>query len=243
MPKTFVIGDIHGGFKALQQCFERSGFDPIEDTLISLGDIADGWSEVPECVELLLSCKNLIPIKGNHDDWAHQWLKFGVAQRNWLLQGGQATYDAYVVRHPNLMLKHEKEFYAKQIPYYHNKDTDQVFVHGGYVSAKGIGEDRHSTYMWDRELWQIALSGHAGMRGNAPLSNKLPRRLRAHKEIFVGHTSTISWDTDKPMNACNVWNLDTGGGFYGKITIMDIDSKEYWQSDLVKDLYPEEKGR
>ena len=46
-----------------------------------------------------------------------------------------------------------------------------------------------------------------------------------------------------PMNRCNVWNLDTGAGYRGRLTIMDIDSKEYWQSDMAILLYPEERGR
>ena len=37
--KTFVIGDIHGAYKALLQCFERSGFDYEKDHLIVLGDV------------------------------------------------------------------------------------------------------------------------------------------------------------------------------------------------------------
>lgn len=45
------------------------------------------------------------------------------------------------------------------------------------------------------------------------------------------------------MNRCNVWNLDTGSGFSGKLTIMDIDTKEFWQSDFVRELYPNENGR
>ena len=45
------------------------------------------------------------------------------------------------------------------------------------------------------------------------------------------------------MNAVNVWNLDTGAGFYGKLTILDIETKEFWQSDVVKAIYPLEQGR
>ena len=63
--KTFVIGDIHGSNKALEQCLERSKFDKEKDQLISLGDIADGWSETSECVDTLLSIKNLI-VRGWH---------------------------------------------------------------------------------------------------------------------------------------------------------------------------------
>ena len=60
MAKRFVIGDIHGGYKALLQCLDRSGFNEKEDLLICLGDVTDGWSETPECVDKLLSITNLI---------------------------------------------------------------------------------------------------------------------------------------------------------------------------------------
>ena len=45
------------------------------------------------------------------------------------------------------------------------------------------------------------------------------------------------------MHRCNVWNLDTGGGYEGRLTIMDIDTKEFWQSDFVNTLYSDERGR
>ena len=45
------------------------------------------------------------------------------------------------------------------------------------------------------------------------------------------------------MNAANIWNLDTGAGFRGKLTIMDINTKEYWQSDNVNEIYVNERGR
>jgi Calcineurin-like phosphoesterase. len=67
--KTFVVGDIHGAHKALVQVLERSGFDKENDLLITLGDIADGWSEVYEVVEELLTIKHRIDIIGNHDEW------------------------------------------------------------------------------------------------------------------------------------------------------------------------------
>lgn len=258
--KTFVIGDIHGGYKALMQCLERSEFNKEEDTLISLGDIADGWSQVPECIEELLTIKNLILIEGNHDNWARQWLKFGIANKMWLHQGGRATFEAYSIYHPDLMMKHETEFFAKQIPY-HIDEENRGFVHGGFTSRKGLGyEHSFTTYMWDRDMWSLALLSNNRVHYD---ENGLPspQGFFRHKEVFIGHTTTGMWNikpnypeyNDKnqakngritvPMNRCNVWNLDTGAGFEGKLTIMDIDTKEYWQSDFLKELYPDEKGR
>jgi len=45
------------------------------------------------------------------------------------------------------------------------------------------------------------------------------------------------------MNGANVWNIDTGAAFKGRLSIMDIHTKQFWQSDRLTDLYPGEKGR
>lgn len=254
--KTFVIGDVHGAYKALLQCLERSKFDKENDTLISLGDIADGWSETPQCVDELLSIKNLIAIRGNHDMWCRNWLTYGEAQRVWVQQGGQATIDAYIAT-KKLTEETHKKFFEKQHHYYID-DENRGFVHGGFVSRKGIGHDPYqSNYFWDRDLWSLAL---AAQRDGEENHTESELRFNKHKEIFIGHTTTCNWTYDKhnipapeehkigdpvvtPINACNVWNLDTGAGYEGKLTIMDIDTKEYWQSDYVNTLYPNERGR
>ena len=44
--KTFAIGDIHGAYKAMMQCFERSKFDYKKDRLIVMGDVCDGYPDV-----------------------------------------------------------------------------------------------------------------------------------------------------------------------------------------------------
>lgn len=40
--RKFVIGDIHGGYKALIEVLVASSFNKEEDQLIVLGDVADG---------------------------------------------------------------------------------------------------------------------------------------------------------------------------------------------------------
>jgi serine/threonine protein phosphatase 1 len=35
------------------------------------------------------------------------------------------------------------------------------------------------------------------------------------------------------MKDCNVWSIDNGAAFTGKLTVMDVDTKEFWQSDAV----------
>ena len=60
---------------------------------------------------------------------------------------------------------------------------------------------------------------------------------------YIGHTPTLYYNVDVPMQGCNVWNIDTGAAFTGRLSIMDIDTKQFCQSEVVKNLYPGEKGR
>lgn len=256
---TYAMGDVHGGYKAMVQAIERSPFKPEEDTLIQLGDIADGWPEVPECVEYLMKIPNGIWLRGNHDMWCRQWMEYGEVTRTWKTQGGAATLEAYV--RANVDMEKHRDFFKNQRSYYID-DQNRGFVHGGFVSRKGLGNEAYeSNYFWDRDLWQLAMLSHKKVHFDEDGSPHATR-FNMHKEIFLGHSSTCQWNCKNhypenndpnqpsrsgpimvPMNRCNVWNLDTGGGFMGKITIMDVDTKEYWQSDRVQDLYPEIKGR
>ena len=52
---------------------------------------------------------------------------------------------------------------------------------------------------------------------------------------------TLYYKQTIPIQGCNVWNVDTGAAFTGPLTILDADTKQYWQSDPVQTLYPERK--
>jgi len=62
-------------------------------------------------------------------------------------------------------------------------------------------------------------------------------------EIFIGHTPTTRWNTDRPIRLYNITNLDTGASHAGCLTIMDVDSRDYWQSDNMENLYPRKKEK
>ena len=243
--RTLVCGDIHGSLKALIQVLHKSKYDADKDRLIFIGDYVDGWSESAEVVDFIIGlqekCKfnmnlnGVICIRGNHDVWCSNYLNKGVAPNIWRMQGGQTTIDSYV--RTGLLVNEEHRKFFRSLHNYYVDENNRAFVHGGYISPKGLGHEKYQAdYYWDRDLWQR----HALPGKN---NTDLPKLLRPHKEIFIGHTTTTNWNTTKPMNACNVWNIDTGAGWEGVLTIMDVESKEYWQSDHSKDLYPNDKGR
>jgi serine/threonine protein phosphatase 1 len=246
--KRYCIGDIHGAHKALLQCLEKSSFNYEEDQLVCLGDVADSWSEVPETFDELLKIKKLIYILGNHDEWLRKWFKCGQTPHIWTSQGGRATLDAYTrlldsgdtkrqVLHQNLL--------EKALSYYEMETIDEgiawtkLFVHGGYNWHYPIEEQDSYDLMWDRHMWTTASYFQKQFDKGMAMD-----KIGNYDEIFIGHTSTSRIDkTLKPVRLSNVWNLDQGAGWEGKLTIMNVDTKEYWQSDIVNSLYPNEYGR
>lgn len=240
--RTLVIGDIHGGYKALLQVLEKAKVTP-EDTLIFLGDYVDGWSESAQTVEKLieLSTSNTcIFIRGNHDVWCGLWLEKGATNPVWLAHGGKETMASYI--QTGLLTDDRHRAFYNSLQDYYIDTENRLFLHAGFTSMHGVGKEEYdSNYYWDRTLWEAALL--AEKVSLEILEENPPQRFAHYKEIFIGHTPTTNYKQDTPIKAYKVHNVDTGAAFKGKLTLMDVDTKEYWQSDPLPSLYPDEKGR
>src|SRR5690554_8209393 len=97
MKRTVVIGDIHGGYRALKQLIENTHL-PVNTDYIFVGDYVDGWSESAEVVSFLIDFSqnpNCIFIRGNHDDLLHNYLRSGEKHPEWLEQGGKSSIKSY----------------------------------------------------------------------------------------------------------------------------------------------------
>ena len=240
--RTLAIGDIHGGLRALQQVLERANAMP-DDLLVFLGDYVDGWSESPQVIEFLLELRKTqrcVLLRGNHDTMLQQWLKNGTEHPQWLRHGGVSTVAAYASVSTRDRERH-LDFLENDLVDFYEDATGRLFVHAGFTHVRGFRNEYFKPMLyWDRSLWEMALSIDPALPRHHP---RYPARLKLHPEIFIGHTPTIHIGSNEPVNAANVWNLDTGAGFTGPLTLMDADSKEYWQSDAVHTLYPGEAPR
>ncbi|TDW96141.1 metallophosphoesterase family protein [Dinghuibacter silviterrae] len=241
MARTFVIGDIHGAFRALTPLIGRLELRK-DDTLVFLGDYVDGWSESAEVIEYLMELAkrySCIFLKGNHDVWCEEWLDGLLPDVNWLMHGGLATVESYAQLTKTRRKQHLSFF--RRMSLYHVDENNRLFVHAGFTSQQGPeGEHFLATLTWDRTLWELALATDPALTAD---SNRYPKRLTRFSEVFIGHTPTTNFDQTLPMHACNVWNLDTGAAFTGRLTAMNVDTYQFWQSEVVQGLYPEEKGR
>jgi len=227
--RRFVIGDIHGAYRALVQCLERSGFKKEQDLLICLGDVCDSWPEVNFVIDTLLDMDNLVLLMGNHDLWALEWFRYHRAPDIWLLQGGHATRASY----PDQVPESHIRLLSEAKPYYVLER--RLFVHGGFLPDAPIEHQSLHTLIWDRSLVNTAFS--YSFSGNE-------RNVTGFSEVYVGHTPTLKFGYLQPMKLCEVNLMDTGSGWPGGVlSMMDIDNRDVFQSDSVDSLYPGVSGR
>jgi len=241
MSRTLVIGDTHGGLKALEQVMERAMVTQ-NDTLIFLGDYVDGWSDSAKIVSFLIDMQkshNCLFIRGNHDELCYNWLTKKTNYPEWLKHGGQATIDAYAQL--SVAETNQHLVFFEELLNYHIDDQNRLFLHAGFTNLHGPDREYFDEmFYWDRSLWEMALALDPKLDKTALT---YPKRLSIFEEIYIGHTPVTRINKTTPVNAACVWNVDTGAAFKGPLTIMDVDSKEIWQSDPVYTLYPNEKGR
>jgi serine/threonine protein phosphatase 1 len=233
--KRLVIGDIHGNYKGMLAALEKANFIPEEDELYGVGDYVDGHSQTKEVIDYLKSLPKFRGVIGNHDQWLIEWFDNGSIESPniWYNQGGKATLQSYGVSFtPSIsgMLTSgeipdsHKKWFRELEPFI--EIDDMCIVHGGWVNTKmkvtelvTEGKLYIKELFWNRNFWYYAYN------------HKTP----PYDKVFIGHTASNT----NPEKRKNIWNLDSGGGWKGKITVMNMDNEEYWQSESAIMYYPD----
>lgn len=235
--KRYVIGDIHGRATALKEVLTLCNFDYTKDKLIVLGDVVDGGTETKQVVDELLNIKNLIYIMGNHDEWFINHMNHGFQEEIWLQQGGAETLRSYGAKvheaelvtddsvvdnsHLCIPVTHQEFFNTGKLWYIEDK---MLFIHAGLnPKIPKIESQRRVDLLWDRNLIEFAKK----------------KTVPEYKKVFIGHTTTQTQGRNPFVKDCmapiwyhNLCMMDTGAGWSGKLSLMDIDSGKYWCSKI-----------
>ncbi|MFY9310305.1 MAG: metallophosphoesterase family protein [Bacteroidia bacterium] len=181
--RTLIIGDIHGGYRALIQVLKRAELN-TSDKLIFLGDYVDGWSESRQVIDhlmLLEKSNECIFIRGNHDTWCEEWLDSGAAPEQWLHHGGVSTVKSY----EGIDVKKKKEHlqFFRNMKNYYIDEQNKLFIHAGYSSMHGPENEVYaSNYRWDRTLWEMALVADKHLDRDSKL---YPNRLKLFNRVYI----------------------------------------------------------
>jgi serine/threonine protein phosphatase 1 len=239
--RTFVIGDIHGNYKALVQCIERSGFNKLKDRLIVLGDWCDGLPDSKKVFSYLYSLPNKVMILGNHELFLLETLYTKICQPIHYKQGGAATLKSFGYDIPTEV----STFIETALPYYIDEHNN-LYIHGGIpgrfiLPIKGCANITSIKNLlnklpppelaWDRDL-AFCIN---------KLGGKTSALFKNLTHTYLGHTTTETFHSLEPISKRGITLLDTGAGWSGKLTMQNVETMEYFQSDLVSALYGERK--
>lgn len=242
-----IVGDIHGRYGALMQALERAGYSD-GDILYSVGDFCDRGMENIKVLEFLSRLDNFRPVLGNHDAWLQDYLYLGCEDYNWMYNnGGVKTVEE--LEKTGEEERRRFSSFMEGIPFCRIEE-DSIVIHGGLMEwdtlsvlggiARARDRNIESSFrlvpseLWDRDYLSSALSVEE--RGGVDNTYSEVLESMGERVVFIGH-SIIG---DKPFFSSffHLAAIDTGAASMdGRITVMDMESLDFWQSDMICTFY------
>jgi serine/threonine protein phosphatase 1 len=204
--RIIAIGDIHGHAVALDRLVEVIQLRE-RDSVVMLGDYINRGPDSRGVIETLIALKkrcHLVPILGNHEEMALDSRYDIHAERRWRHDGGDATLASYG---GDLSIKNIPEehwaFIQACLPSFETEDF--IFAHANYVWHSSLDKQSPTDLRW------------------LSIEESEPRAHISGKTVILGHTPG-------PVRDFGFFRcIDTGCGFGGVLTAMDVRTKQCWQ--------------
>lgn len=237
--RRFIIGDIHGNYEGLNKILDAVKFSD-DDILYSVGDFCDRGTENIKVLKTLMSLSNFKSVRGNHDVWLYNFLYCTLNGKRidyeafniWTgYNGGRFTYNELLTLDESELLtifNFLKKFKQALV------EDDFALVHGGLLKGMTINSLKelekeevngydHSNWspynvVWDREYFMSA------SYPDKVIKDRIIDPINIGRTLIIGHTPI----KDGPFisEKYNLINMDTGSGKGGKISLLNIDSRE-----------------
>ena len=218
--RILAVGDIHGHFEKFRSAYEKVKFDSAEDLLVFLGDYIDRGSSVRRTLEFVMKLaleKNVVLLRGNHEQMMLDYFFDGATGDCWLMNGGRETMAE--------LLAWEKEApgavahvlaFLRELPLSHTVEQEgerYFFAHAGVRPGVALEEQRAHDLLWIREEFYAHYAGSS--------------------VVVAGHTPTLFLGrSGKPLFLNErIILADTGSYFpEGHVSVVDVLSRRFWQN-------------
>ena len=214
---TYVIGDIHGRPRLVEQLIKNVPWNLSSDKIVFLGDLIDRGGDAPGVVDIVMglaeSNPNVVVLRGNHEQMLLDCLDYGDLQ--WLIpeNGGLATLSAYGFQLEDLKdvsdikIPEKHVTFFRSLPFYH-EDEQAIYVHAGLIPGEPPSETDPDVLVWTRDLdFFKGYGGKLCFFGHTP-TQYLPRDGRNRKFGVYIHGSCVGIDTsgenESPLSCIQV---------------------------------------
>jgi len=213
--RTLAIGDIHGATVALDALL--AVVQPTaDDLLVFLGDYVSRGPDTKGAIDRLIALKQqyrVICLRGNHEIMMTQSRDSHSELKNWSNVGGRAALDSYASpgragQLADVPADHWHFLDTQLLPYF---ETDtHIFVHANLDANLNLANQSDNYLYWEflsrpvhHKSGKVMICGHSSQRSGLPLA----------------------WR----KTVC----IDTAVYADGWLTCLDVDSRSYWQADML----------
>lgn len=212
MPKTFVIGDIHGCHQAFVELWDKIAPISEADTVVFLGDYIDRGPNSRQVIDEIIGIKKRLPrvitLMGNHEQMLLNFFLKGKEYAPFLEFGGDKTLASYGLpaeesKYLELPASHH-EFFSELLPFWQNQEA--IYVHAGLMPGRPLALQPKSWLLWAREEF-------------------LHSDYDFGKPVIYGHTPF-----PKPRQEKNRIGIDTGAVYGGHLTCLILPDLEFIQA-------------
>lgn len=209
--RDLAVGDIHGNFPALRELLDRVGFDETKDRLYGVGDTVDRGKH-SELIEEWAKYSWFKTIRGNHEQMILKLDLNDREEREWAVQHGSAWF---------LCLPKQEQIEFRLL-----FGSLPVAIQVGDVGLVHANVPWHD---WGRftasleDYWNPDVINHAiwSRERARDKTGEIPR-VKGIRAVVVGHTVM----QDMKVKSENVYHIDTGYCYGGKLTLFDLKTLE-----------------
>jgi serine/threonine protein phosphatase 1 len=210
--RLLAIGDIHGCNRKLKQLLDRIKIDPHADSLVFIGDYLDRGPEVRGVVDTLCDlkedCRNVICLRGNHEDMFLNYYLEGQDEELFLYNGGLSTLSSYGLTLTDARAgagfpENHLRFFTSLPLFYETQEY--LFVHAGLRPGRPLAAQSPDDLLWIRREF-------------------IDSEYDFGKTVVFGHTPLY-----EPLIEKNKIGIDTGAVYGGSLTCIELPSLKIYQ--------------
>lgn len=242
---TYVISDLHGGFKQFKKMLKQINFTPSEDKLIIAGDIMDrgiGDLQIFKFITPFLQDESMHLILGNHEYFLMQYLANYLEDKE-IPRLGSGLWEAFgaesstIAAIDKLSIQDKERLYAflDGLPYYIEIEVEEKLY---VVTHAGIHAD-YIVYNTDDKI-DVVESIEYGMERDKRGTlisidiHHMPagQKKALDKILVVGHEPTVRIGGDNRIVKNNTYicmDCGMGKGFEGRLGCLCLENgQEYY---------------
>jgi len=215
--RLIAIGDIHGCYNKFFQLVNDRIKLTKNDQLVLLGDYIDRGDQSKEVIDFIIQLLsdgfNVVPLKGNHEEFLIQAYHHSNNISKWILNGGQNTLDSFGIKEICDLPIDYIQFFSNLKPYF--SIQDYLFVHAGFNDTilNPFDDEYHMLWTCNRAYNNPLLSNKTIIHGHCPITKEVCKTAVINKEKVI--------------------NIDTGCVYadkasYGTLTAYDCNNDKLY---------------